>query len=139
MTRCILDTHILVWFLENDKRLPESIREDIEYMQHRYCVSVLTLLEIDNLQKLKKINLQYTIKEILEQLQESCIDVLFDISAYDLDVLYNLDMKTINGKTHGDYIDRAIISLAISSKYTMISADTKFPHYINSGLRLIEI
>ena len=63
MTRYILDTHILSWFLEKDKRLPDDIREDIEYLQHEYYVSVLTLLEIDNLQKLKKIKLQYSLQK----------------------------------------------------------------------------
>ena len=72
------------------------------------------------------------------QIQKANISICFG-SLYDLETLYNLDMKTINTKTHGDYIDRMIIATAIANHYTMISADTKFPHYRQFGLHLIEL
>ena len=139
MTRYILDTHVLSWFLEHDARLPENIREDIEYMQHEYYVSALTLLEMDNLQKLKKIKLQYSFEKIIEQLKNACIGVIFDISVQDLGILYDLEMKVLNGKAHGDYMDRAIIATAIAKHYTCISADEKFRHYRENGLQLLEV
>ena len=138
MTRYLLDTHILVWFLENNPRLPNSIREDIEYMQYEYSVSFLSLLEIDNLRKLGKIELQLTSIDIIEQLSESYVGVYFG-DKKELEVLDGLEMKTINRKTHGDYIDRMIIATAIAYNYTCISADEKFPFYREDGLNLLEI
>ena len=138
MTRYLLETHVLLWFLENDKRLPENIREDIEYFQHEYYVSFLSLIEIDNLNKLRKIELKYSFKELIERLQSSFIGILFG-SVENLDVLFDLDMKNINGKSHADYIDRMVIATAIANRHTCISADTKFHHYRANGLKLIEI
>jgi PIN domain nuclease of toxin-antitoxin system len=139
MAKYILDTHVFYWFLTNDDRLPKDIKEDIYYMQNEYCVSSLTLLEIDNLQKLKKIKIQYSFAELIERLKNSNIGIVFDLNSQDLDVLYKLEMKTIHNKTHSDYIDRMLIAVSISRKYTCISADTKFPHYKKDKLQLINI
>ena len=138
MRRYILDTHILVWFLEKDKRLPDNIREDIEYMQYQYYVSFLSLLEIDNLRKLGKIHLKHGFKSIMSQLFASNIDVCFG-SSQDFAVLDDIEMKTIDKRTHGDYIDRMIIATAIAKHYTCISADAKFRHYRKNGLQLLEV
>ena len=138
MVQYILDTHILLWFLEKDQRLPMSIREDIEYFQHEYFVSFLSLIEVDNLNKLGKIDLKYSFKELMERLQNSCIGVIFS-SLEGLKELFSLDMKVINKKTHGDYMDRAIIATAIAKHYTCISADAKFRHYRENGLQLLEV
>ena len=138
MTRYFLDTHILLWFLEGNPRLPKSIREDIEYIQYEFYISHLSLLEIDNLRKLGKINYKYSIENTLIKLQKSYIGVYFG-DKKELEVLDGLEMKTINRKTHGDYIDRMIIATAIAYNYTCISADEKFPFYRKDGLKLLEI
>jgi PIN domain nuclease of toxin-antitoxin system len=138
MTKYLLDTHVLIWFLEKNKRLSDNIREDIEYMQYEYSVSFLSLMEIDNLRKLGKIELQLTTTEIIKQLNESCIDVYYG-NIKDLKILDGLEMKTINRKIHGDYIDRMIIAMSIAHNHTCISADEKFPYYIKDGLTLLEI
>jgi len=138
MHRYILDTHILVWFLEKNARLPENIREDIEYQQHECFVSYLSLVEMDNLQKLGKVEIKHDFKAIMRQLHSANIEICFG-SLQDLEILFGLDIKTIKGKVHGDHIDKAIIATAIAQHYTCISADTKFPHYRQFGLNLIEV
>jgi PIN domain nuclease of toxin-antitoxin system len=138
MTRYLIDTHVLIWFLEKNSRLSDTIREDIEYMQHEYYVSFLSLMEIDNLRKLGKIELQLTTTEIIKQLDESYIGVYYG-SIKDLEILDSLEMKTINRKIHGDYIDRMIIAMSIAYNHTCISAEEKFPYYIKDGLKLLEI
>jgi len=138
MTRYILDTHVLVWFLENNPKLSKNLREDIEYMQHEYYVSFLSLLEIDNLRKLNKINLQFSTIEIIEQLQKSHIGIYFGC-LQSLEILDILEMKIVDKKAHGDYIDRYIIATSIAKKHTCISADRKFPLYRKHGLQLLEI
>ena len=138
MKRYILDTHVLIWFLEHNDRLPKDIREDIEYIQHEYYVSFLSLIEIDNLIKLEKIDLNISLKEFVNQLEKSYIEVYYG-NYNELETLDDLEMKIIGGKKHGDYIDRMIIALSISRNYICISADKKFPHYRKNGLELIEI
>jgi PIN domain nuclease of toxin-antitoxin system len=138
MTRYLLDTHVLIRFLEKSTELPQNVREDIEYMQYEYYVSFLSLMEVDNLRKLGKIELEFTLTKILKQLKESCIGVYYT-TAKDLDALDKLEMKTIFKKKHGDYIDRMIIATAIANNYTCISADEKFPYYRKDGLQLLEV
>ena len=138
MRRYILDTEALVWFLEKNPRLPKNIREDIEYMQYEYYVSCFSLMEIDNLRKLGKIELELTTTEILQQLNKSYIGMYYgDDDAFK--ALDSLEMKTINRKAHGDYIDRMIIALSIAKHHTCISSDKKFPYYRKDGLSLLEI
>ena len=138
MTRYILDTEAVVWFLEKNTRMPKNVREDIEYFQHEYYVSYLSFLEIDNLKKLGKIELQLSITEIIKQLNDAHIGVYFG-DMNDLQALGDLEMKTINKRTHGDYIDRFIVALSISKRHTCISSDKKFPYYRKDGLSLLEI
>ena len=138
MTRYILDTEALVWFLENNPRLPKSIREDIEYLQYEYFISFLSLMEIDNLQKLGKIKLKHGLKNVIKQINDAHIGIYFG-NLKEFEVLDGLDMKTIGKKTHGDYIDRMIISTCISRRHTCISSDKLFHHYRKDGLALLEI
>jgi len=138
MTRYILDTQAVVWFLENNPKLPHNIREDIEYLQYEYYVSFLSLMEIDNLQKLDKIKLKHGLKDVIKQLNEAHIGIYLG-SLKELDILDGLDMKTINNKTHGDYIDRMIIATCIARRHTCISSDKLFLPYRKNGLSLLEI
>ena len=138
MTRYILDTEAVVWFLEKSPKLPKSIREDIEYLQYEYCISHLSLMEIDNLRKLGKIELPLTATEIIQQLNNAHIGIYFG-SPGELKALDALDMKIINKKKHGDYIDRMIIATCISYRHTCISSDKLFPEYRKDGLSLLEI
>jgi len=108
MNRYILDTHVLIWFLEK------------------------------NLRKTGKIDIRFSLQEIFKKLEESCIDIYFG-TVQDLEALDDLEMKIINNKTHGDYIDRMIIATAIANRYTCISADEKFPYYGKNGLKLLAI
>jgi len=100
----ILDTHVLLWFLENNSRLPENIRENIEYMQYEYYISYLSLVEIDNLKKLNKINTKFSVNETIEKMKKSYIGVYYN-GLDEIKILDSLEMKTINKKTHGDYIE----------------------------------
>ncbi|OAV73691.1 hypothetical protein Barb6_00018 [Bacteroidales bacterium Barb6] len=56
MNSYLLDTYILIWLLNGNGRLNKNIREDIDYFQHLYYVSVETLHEIVILKSLKKNN-----------------------------------------------------------------------------------
>lgn len=136
--RYILDTHVVIWFLENSSEMGKDLREDIEYMQHEYFISDASLQEIIQLQKLNKISLKYPLIEILEQLRNANIMIYFNTQKEFFE-LEKLPMLSIDGARHADMIDRYIISLSIAYKHTLISRDRKFPHYRKYGLKLIEV
>lgn len=138
MHQYMLDTHIVVWLLTNDSHLPASIREDIDYYQHRYTVSQLTLLEMVQLQQLGKVKLRQNYNEVLNTLKALNIDV-FTITGNTMEVLEALPFLTINGSRHTDLFDRYLVAEAISYGFTMISADQKLPAYQPHGLQLMAV
>ena len=132
----LLDTHILIWLLDDDDRLDKNIREDIDYFQQTYYVSVETLREMVILQSLKKISFMLTIDKVIDDLQRRQINIL-PIEATHIKALEKLPVLTINGKKHEDPFDRLLISQSIANKYTIISSDFKFPFYKEHGLKLL--
>jgi PIN domain nuclease of toxin-antitoxin system len=131
-----LDTHILIWLLDDDDRLNENIRADIDYFQYNYYVSVETLREIVILQSLKKISFMLTMDKIVDDLQRRQINIL-PVEVNHIKALEKLPVLTINGKKHEDPFDRLLISQSIAGKYTIISSDSKFPFYKKHGLKLL--
>ena len=137
MNEYLLDTHILIWLLKNNRvKLNENIREDIEYFQHTYYVSVESLREIVILQSIKKISFTLTVDKIISDLQKRQISIL-SVEPAHIRELEKLPIISINGKKHEDPFDRLLISQAIAGKYTVISSDSKFPFYKEFGLKLL--
>ena len=136
MNGYLLDTHILIWLLRGDNRLNKNIREDIDYFQHAYFVSVETLREIVILQSLKKIEFNYSLEKIVTILTERQVNIMA-VEINNVKELEKLPIPNINGKTHEDPFDRLLISQAIASKNTIISSDSKFPFYENQGLQFV--
>ena len=132
----LLDTHILVWLLRGDKRLNSNIREDIDYFQHTYYVSVETLREIVLLQLSKRIEFNYGLEKIIAILLERQINIL-PTGVTHIKTLEKLPVLAINSKKHEDPFDRLLISQAIADRYVIISSDSKFPFYKEYGLKLL--
>ncbi|OAV65186.1 PIN domain protein [Bacteroidales bacterium Barb6] len=136
MNSYLLDTHILIWLLNDSDRLNKNIREDIDYFQHLYYVSVETLREIVILKSLKKITFDYTLNKIIFLLQERQINIL-PIEANHIKALEKLPVSKTDRKIHEEPFDRMLIALAIADKHTLISFDAKFPFYKDYGLQLL--
>ena len=135
----LLDTEALIWYLTDDRRLPESIRSDIECSYRKYSVAAISLIEIVQLQQINRIKLRATPSEVMQVLEQAYVKVC-DATSDILDFFYGMDFVVINGKAHSDPFDRVIIASDIQSHKTLISSDRKFPEYRDLfGLQLIEI
>ena len=135
----MLDTEALIWYLTDDRRLPESIRSDIECSYRKYSVAAISLIEIVQLQQINRIKLRATPSEVMQVLEQAYVKVC-DATSDILDFFYGMDFVVINGKAHSDPFDRVIIASDIQSHKTLISSDRKFPEYRDLfGLQLIEI
>ncbi|MCL2649598.1 MAG: type II toxin-antitoxin system VapC family toxin [Candidatus Azobacteroides sp.] len=132
----LLDTHILIWLLNKDNRLNRNIREDVDYFQHTYFISVETLREIVILQSLRKIEFNYSLEKIVTILTERQINII-SIDVNHIKMLEKLPTLILNGKKHEDPFDRLLISQAIVGRYTIVSSDSKFPFYKDYGLKLL--
>lgn len=138
MARYFLDTHIVGWLLSNNPKLDERIRDDIEYPSgNRYFTSEFVILELVHLEQLGKLSIAGNPKKLLKLLADRNIEL--ELATSDIfDTLGELPVLTIKGDKHSDMIDRVIIATCIANKYTLISHDSKFPHYRKHGLKLLE-
>lgn len=136
MNKYLLDTHILIWFCDVDDCLDNNIREDIEYFHNIYYVSVETLREIVILQSRKKISFDLKHGKIVDLLNRHRIEIL-PITVGDIKELEKLPTSKHDGRLHEDPFDRMLIAQAIANKFTLISADKKFPYYRDFGLKLL--
>jgi PIN domain nuclease of toxin-antitoxin system len=133
----LLDTHILVWLLRRNNRLNKNIREDIEYFQHSYYASVVSLHEIIFLIQNGKMESDDSISKIIKETERKQIQFL-DIKPKHIEVLEKLSTPYIGKDPHKDQFDRTIISQGIAEGLTVISADTVFPLYKDKGFKLLE-
>ena len=117
--RFLLDIHILLWFLENDPKLSEQIREVINNPENLVFVSVISAWEISIKQSLGKLIAPSNLEEAL---QFSNFEVLSMTLAHGIRVA-DLPMH------HKDPFDRMLISQALVEDLMIVTVDEKFKFY----------
>ncbi len=72
-TRLLLDTHVLVWFLENSDELSSKVKQQIETaaMQNSILVSAISIWEIAQLESRKRIQAEFGIEEYVQRIVET--------------------------------------------------------------------
>ncbi len=120
----LLDTHILLWFLENDSKLSNQIREVITNPENLIFVSAISAWEISIKQSLGKLIAPTNLEEAL---RFSRLEVLAMTLAHGIKVA-DLPMY------HKDPFDRMLIAQALVEDLTIITVDQKFKFYAVSLL-----
>jgi PIN domain nuclease of toxin-antitoxin system len=124
----LLDTHTLLWFLNNDSRLPVSVRQKIEETELVF-VSVISIWEIAIKINIGKLNIQTSFEAIKENMNA--------LNIQELPVVFD-DSLTYTGlpllKEHKDPFDRMIVAQAMRRSLTLVSADKKLDAYSISRL-----
>lgn len=117
----LLDTHTLIWFLEDNFKLPSIVRQRIQDSSLVF-VSIASLWEISIKLGLGKLNFQFEFQEIpvfLEQLEIVVLPITFsDVECYLKQPLH-----------HRDPFDRMLIAQAINNSLIIISQDAQFDAY----------
>ena len=138
MARYFLDTHIVYWLVSDSPKLDKNLKEDILYPSgDQYLTSEFVILELTHLLQLGKIKIPGGVKALYDALGSMNIEIDLTTSKV-FEELEDIPILTINGSKHSDMIDRIIIANCIAYKETLISHDTKFPHYRKYGLKLLE-
>lgn len=120
----LLDTHALIWFLEDDSKLQPNIRNLIIDSENKIFVSVISLYELAIKINIGKFTSKKTFSEIKQGLELNDI-ILMNVEPVHLDTFSSLPLIS----NHKDPFDRLLISTAISEKLTLISSDRKFGNY----------
>lgn len=119
----LLDTHTLLWFLEDDPQLPEKVKKEIADIDNKCYVSIASLWEIAIKIRLGKLSIKFNFEKFAAYLSDNEIELL-PISLEHLLQLLNLDLH------HRDPFDRLIIAQAITDNLTILSRDEHFKSYM---------
>ena len=123
----ILDTHILLWALTDDERLPVKAREMILDEKNVIYYSVVSVWEI----AIKHANHPDDVEMTGKEFAEACQDAGFlSLEVRDKHVL---SLETITRKKgappHHDPFDRMLIAQAKEEKMSLITHDGNLPYY----------
>jgi PIN domain nuclease of toxin-antitoxin system len=117
----LLDTHTLIWFLENDPRLPPATRTQIETTPTIF-ISIVSLWEIAIKANIGKLDLSFPFSTIAPNLISLGITEL-PITFNDLEIYLSLPLH------HRDPFDRILIAQAMNHDLTFISQDAQIDAY----------
>ena len=118
----LLDTHVLIWFLNGDKSLSPKARKAIESDNATNFVSIASLWEIAIKLSLDRISIKVPFENLGIELEKNNFQLL-PITLADTVILSTLPFN------HRDPFDRLIISQSISNDFTLISKDKEFSSY----------
>ncbi|MBY0435617.1 MAG: type II toxin-antitoxin system VapC family toxin [Cyclobacteriaceae bacterium] len=118
----LIDTHVLLWYMQGDHRLSKVIISQIESDRNNIFISKASLWEIAIKVGLGKLKVETPLTELGSYLSDKKISIL-DFSFPDLQKITELEFY------HRDPFDRLIISQAINNNLTVITDDKKFNFY----------
>jgi PIN domain nuclease of toxin-antitoxin system len=124
--RYLLDTHVILWLLDEYSNLSESTRKIIEDSKISCFVSKVSFFEIAIKKNISKLNISYSVKGLELELRKQNIEILGLEASY-LD--YYVSLPAI--ENHKDPFDRLLISTAAVENLTILSIDEKFKNYHN--------
>ena len=122
MTQYLLDTHALIWFLNEKEALSKEAKKIIEPVDTICYISIASLWEIAIKSALNKLELKTSFNEIEKRLSDNDVQIL-PITFKDLLSLQSLPLH------HKDPFDRIIISQATNNNLTIITRDENFSLY----------
>ncbi len=118
----LLDTHIWIWWVNQDKNLPSSIIQRIDQAE-RVAISAASLYELLWLVKQRRLELTL---EVAAWLQAATTEASIEVLAVTTDIMQTAAMLPA---IHGDPLDRMIIATALATSQPLISLDQKFSAY----------
>ena len=123
----ILDTHILIWFLEGNRSLSNSRRQIISQSQNDIFISTASLWEMAIKISLNKLTLTQSLADVTKQIAAEDIEILPITPEHTLQV-------SILPFHHRDPFDRIIISQAQVENLAILTDDTSFSNY---GIKIL--
>ena len=121
--RFLLDTHVLLWFISGDSRLPTTWRDTIRQPEHEVYASVVSLWETIVKYRLGKLVLSEPPETYLPTQRER-----HRITNLPLDEASVRQLASLP-PIHRDPFDRMLICQAIEHSLTIITVDEVFRGY----------
>jgi len=120
--RYLLDTHTVIWYLEDSSRLPQRTKEIIHNNGKNSCLCAVSLWEIAIKIGVGKLQLCFTFEEFLDKVRKCDFDVL---------EINNDHLKrfVVLPSIHKDPFDRLLVSTALAENLTIITVDENIRKY----------
>jgi len=126
----LLDTHILIWYVEGDSHLTKQQIEILEKArrQNKLYISAISIWEITMLSEKERIVLSVTLSEWIDKaLSIEGLNII-DLSA---DIL--IESCQLPHYLHKDPADRMIIATARHLRISLMTFDNKMIEYADKG------
>ena len=118
----LIDTHVLLWYLDGDTSLPKQIAQDLDDAE-KIVVSIVSFWELTIKVSLKKLQLNKAMFFVQEAISA---DSRYDILNISFDHLNTLSTLRFH---HQDPFDRLLIAQAIKENLPIVTADRQFINY----------
>ncbi len=125
--RILIDTHIFISLINEDRGLEKSIIANIENPENVKFLSIASLWEIVVKTNIGKLTVTRDLEEMYALIDDFNISVL-NIQKHHLDTYLNLPL------IHRDPFDRLIIAQALADELTLITDDQYIKNYPNLKL-----
>ena len=123
----LLDTHILIWALNDDPQLSSKARDLIMDPDNTIFYSVVSVWEVLLKHDSPKNNLTLTPEEFINYCEDSGY-IALNMKPKHIVTASKLDTSGID-KQHSDPFDRLLLSQAKSENFTFLTHDEKIPLY----------
>jgi PIN domain nuclease of toxin-antitoxin system len=127
--KLLLDTHIFLWFISGDSRLPLLFRSEIQNANNQVFLSAASLWEIIIKYKIGKLPLPQSPEIYIPRERQRHQIKSLPISESSLKYLVSLP------DLHRDPFDRLLISQASSGNLTIVTVDQEILNYNISYLK----
>lgn len=117
----LLDTHVLIWFVEGDNNLPKSVREAIETSNQNF-VSMASFWEMAIKVSLGNLELTTSFVKYFETVLGEGFIIL------PVDFIHTVKLSQLPFH-HRDPFDRTLIAQALSENLTLITKEKLFEEY----------
>jgi PIN domain nuclease of toxin-antitoxin system len=118
--KLLLDTHILIWWVLGDRKLPKVLRDRIKSADNDVAISAATFWEIAIKVRLGRIDLD------LEELRAAVEADGF--SELPVQVAHTLRLRDLP-QHHGDPFDRLLIAQSIAESRRLVTSDEQILTY----------
>lgn len=118
----LLDTHTLIWYLQEDQKLLPNTAAILEDASNQLQISIVSLWEIAIKLNLDKLSLEIPFADLPQLLEQLLIGVM-PITFTDTENYLSLPTY------HRDPFDRMLIAQAITHTLTIVSIDKAFDAY----------
>ena len=121
--KLLLDTHIFLWYISKDKRLPVALKDAIRDLENQVFLSVVSIWEAIVKYQLGKLPLPYPPETYLPQQRKRHL-----IATLDLDEASVSHLPTLP-RIHRDPFDRILICQALEHGLILVTTDKQISQY----------